>query len=161
MKKPTEDELCLWESLTNTIKRIHHNIHQEPLTYKKERPNIDPGRFFPKPIQKATYTVTAVDYRDIKHQTIDARIDLHGDTLDQAQLRLTRFFTSAQQRGDKLALVITGKGKIIDGERIGVLRNEIPVWLQSNAQFVISFTTAQPQHGGDGAFYVRIRKLRG
>jgi DNA-nicking Smr family endonuclease len=161
MRKPTDEDLDLWSSLTNTIKPLDHNVYQEPLIYKKERPKFNPDAFYPKPQHKLTYSVTEADYRDIKHQTIDVRIDLHGDTLDQACTRLSRFFTNAQRHGNKLALVITGKGRIIDGERVGVLRNEIPLWFKNNPQFVISFSTAQPHHGGDGAFYVRIRKLKG
>jgi DNA-nicking Smr family endonuclease len=95
---------------------------------------------------------------------IDARLDLHGMTLERARSRLGTFLASAQARGAGLALVITGKGSASQrhGER-GALRREVPHWL-SLPEFrplVIGFEEAAPSHGGAGALYVRIRRDRG
>ena len=55
----------------------------------------------------------------------EARLDLHGMTLDQAQGALFDFIPSARSRGLRLVLVITGKGRNRDRggpipERMGV-----------------------------------------
>lgn len=42
--------------------------------------------------------------------TIDARLDLHGDTVDQARARVQAFVLGAVDRGYRCILVITGKG---------------------------------------------------
>jgi DNA-nicking Smr family endonuclease len=87
---------------------------------------------------------------------IDARLDLHGLTLERARARLASFLASAQARGAGLVLVITGKGGS------GALRRETPFWLASPQmrRFVIGFEEAAPAHGGAGALYVRIRRPR-
>ena len=89
---------------------------------------------------------------------IDARIDLHGMTLERARTRLRSFLMQAQARELSLVLVITGKG--LSGR--GALRHEVPHWLsQPEARsLVIGFEEAAAPHGGAGALYVRIRRAR-
>lgn len=95
---------------------------------------------------------------------IDCRIDLHGMTQAQAHGALVRFLRRAQNDGAKFALVITGKGARFaeHGER-GVLRRQVPLWLTlpEFREVVVGFESAHAAHGGDGAFYVRVRRVRG
>jgi DNA-nicking Smr family endonuclease len=97
--------------------------------------------------------------------TIDARIDLHGMTQRQAHAALLSFLRHAQAADAKVALVVTGKGtgKNSDdtGER-GVLRRQVPVWLAlpEFRRFVVGFDEAHLGHGGEGALYVRVRRVR-
>ncbi|HEX5780244.1 MAG TPA: Smr/MutS family protein [Xanthobacteraceae bacterium] len=89
---------------------------------------------------------------------IDARLDLHGMTLERARSRLATFLHEAQARGYGLVLVITGKGS---GGR-GALKHEVPHWL-ALAEFrslIIGYEEAAINHGGSGALYVRIRRHR-
>jgi|Deesub1362A_J573_1020465.scaffolds.fasta_scaffold23470_2 DNA-nicking Smr family endonuclease len=94
----------------------------------------------------------------------EARIDLHGMTLDEAHEALTRFILSAQARGLRLVLVITGKGSGCEEPpfpyRRGILRRQVPVWLRTGpmALAVAEVGTAHRRHGGEGALYVRLRK---
>ncbi len=69
--------------------------------------------------------------------------------------------------GKRLLLVITGKGKLRDEDgpipvRLGMLRHQVPEWLrlQPLAGVVLQVTQAHPIHGGSGAYYVYLRKLR-
>lgn len=90
-------------------------------------------------------------------QHIDSRIDLHGMTQDRARFALLDFLQMAQRSGDRIVLVITGKGN--DGK--GVLKRNVPIWL-SLPQFkllVNGFRISHSSHGGEGALYVRLRKL--
>lgn len=89
---------------------------------------------------------------------IDARLDLHGLTLERARARLGGFLAQAQASGHALVLVITGKG----ASGRGALRHEVPHWLSSPAlrPLVIGFEQASPHHGGAGALYVRVRRVR-
>ncbi len=93
---------------------------------------------------------------------IDARIDLHGMTQAQAHAALAHFLRRAQHGGAKFALVVTGKGtRSADGER-GVLRRQVPHWLRlpDLRDIVLGFEEAHATHGGEGALYVRLRRMR-
>jgi DNA-nicking Smr family endonuclease len=73
-----------------------------------------------------------------------------------------RFVRRAQANGAKFALVITGKGaRSGDAER-GVLRRQVPLWLQlpDLRDAVVGFEEAHVAHGGEGALYVRLRRAR-
>jgi DNA-nicking Smr family endonuclease len=88
---------------------------------------------------------------------IDARIDLHGMTQDEAHRALARFIGASVARQRRVVLVITGKGS--GGEGRGVLRRAVPHWLAGRdlTRQVVSFGPAHPSHGGDGALYIRLR----
>jgi len=106
----------------------------------------------------------------------EARIDLHGENLENARFALLHFLSARRMQGLRLVLVITGKGAspfarhTLHGlthfntpERQGKLRRELPLWLEE-AQFrihVVGFQPAHPRHGGGGAFYVKLRKHGG
>ena len=94
---------------------------------------------------------------------IDARIDLHGMTQAEAHMRLARFLRRAQSDGAKFVLVITGKGARSSDPDRGVLRRQVPLWLQlpDLRDAVVGFEEAHIAHGGEGALYVRLRRARG
>jgi DNA-nicking Smr family endonuclease len=91
---------------------------------------------------------------------IDRRLDLHGMTEAVAHATLDRAIAAAWRDGLRVLLVITGKGSAKDGG--GVLRRNLPRWLGigANALRVLRIESAQPQHGGGGAFYVLLRRQR-
>ncbi len=103
---------------------------------------------------------------------IDARIDLHGMTQDRAHAVLRSFLYGCVARGDRLVLVITGKGgatrdedngwSVFERRDRGVLRRNVPRWLAEPdlAQIVIDVAPANSRHGGDGALYIRLRGRR-
>lgn len=98
----------------------------------------------------------------------EGRIDLHGMTMDQAHPALVDFILTAQGSGKRLVLVITGKGKVRDDiggpipGRHGILRHKVPQWLAlaplSGA--ILEIRPAHIRHGGDGAYYVYLRRRR-
>lgn len=91
---------------------------------------------------------------------IDRRIDLHGMTEAAAHAALDRFVRHAWQEGARVLLVITGKGSVREGG--GVLRRNLPRWLAAgeNAPHVLRVEQAQLRHGGQGAYYVLLRRQR-
>ena len=95
---------------------------------------------------------------------IDGRLDLHGLTQAEAHDALHRFLQTAQQRGAKLVVVITGKGGSRSGAESGsgVLKRQVPLWLKlpEFRAFVLGFEDAHRVHGGEGALYVRMRRGR-
>lgn len=89
---------------------------------------------------------------------IDGTIDLHGMTQEAAHIALHRFVEGGAAAGKRCLLVITGKGT--RGE--GVLRGAVPRWLNDERlrRHILTFSHAQPQHGGSGALYVLLKRRR-
>lgn len=99
-----------------------------------------------------------------KHRP-EGRIDLHGMTVAQAHPALIRFVQTAYAANKRLILVITGKGSTQRSygdflDEPGVLRRQLPFWLAQPplSSIVLEFTTSHRRHGGDGAYYVYLRK---
>lgn len=103
-------------------------------------------------------------------QEIDARIDLHGLRMAEAQDVLTDFLTRCHVNGCRTVLVITGKGRIdrdpyyepfdlFAAPDRGVLKSNVPRWLAEPElrAIVTSYTSAAQKHGGEGALYVQLR----
>src|SRR5262245_8124944 len=100
---------------------------------------------------------------------VEARLDLHGLRQRDAHAQLRRFLKTAQARGLRHVLVITGKGAEQAASRSfyeeyerGVLRNAVPHWLAEPdfTALVVNFSPAPRRLGGEGALYVRVRKPR-
>jgi len=91
---------------------------------------------------------------------IDKKIDLHGKTQAEAKTALEKFILTAQRQDKRTLLVITGKGSRSAGG--GVLRRMLPQWLEVPPLkgVVLALTPARPEDGGDGAFYLRLRKKK-
>lgn len=87
---------------------------------------------------------------------IEARIDLHGLDQDRARAALERFLGWAQASGYRAVLVITGKGLRSDG----VLRRMAPEWLAAAPlrAMVAGVGSADRRHGGEGAYYVTLKR---
>lgn len=97
----------------------------------------------------------------------DARLDLHGLTAERAHGALIGFVLAAHARGDRLVLVITGKGREGDSlalapHRRGILRHSVPHWLSAPplVTAILDVLPAHVRHGGAGALYVYLRRRR-
>jgi DNA-nicking Smr family endonuclease len=100
---------------------------------------------------------------------VEARLDLHGMRQRDAHVALRKFLKWAQSKDYRHVLVITGKGSprvsaesFYEEEARGVLRQAVPHWLSHGdlAPLIVSFSEAPRRLGGEGALYVRLRKLR-
>ena len=91
---------------------------------------------------------------------IDARLDLHGMTQDEAHRTLNAALSRACRQGKRTILVITGKGAGKKGS--GVLRRNVPRWLGEAplAGVVIGYSEARMRDGGEGALYIRLRRQK-
>jgi DNA-nicking Smr family endonuclease len=123
----------------------------------KERPSTQPLRMGRRTHQQLTRGKLAPE----------ARIDLHGMTLAEAHPALIRFVLSAHGAGKRLILVITGKGRRGEDrgpipQRVGVLRHQVPHWLTQPplGALVLQIAPAHLKHGGGGAWYVYLRRVR-
>lgn len=86
---------------------------------------------------------------------IEAVLDLHGNTVDQAEQSLQLFITNCVQRKLRCVQVIHGKGYNSPNNQT-TLKSYINLWLQEFPQ-ILAFESCQPQHGGKGAVYVLLK----
>jgi DNA-nicking Smr family endonuclease len=95
-------------------------------------------------------------------QAIDGRIDLHGRSQGEAHATLLAFLHRAQSHGARIVLVITGKGAGEFGGSRGILKRQVPLWLNlpEFRTYVSGLEQAHVEHGGEGALYVRLRRSR-
>lgn len=174
-----EDEKALWEMVTRGVQPLKSQkpvrVDKAAAKSKPVKQNIDNSVPYiaPPPIQihKQEVEKGYLQAGDMSHvdgsiaqklkdgeYPIEARLDLHGKTQDEA-FELLRYFVSTSYSMEKRCmLIITGKG--VQGQ--GVLREQFPKWLSHSGlrEYILAYTQAIPQHGGDGAFYVLLRKHR-
>lgn len=95
-----------------------------------------------------------------------ATLDLHGMTQAAAHAALEAFVYESWNRGRRFVVIVTGKGGRGEDDwgrpQRGILRRMVPRWLKEPglAGFVLSTAPARPQHGGEGALYLLLRRKR-
>lgn len=173
-RQPSDEELALWSGFARSIRPLRGREKSEkkssPAAGDRSVP-VRPRAQPQAPPAAAMPPLAPLDRRLRQRITrgrepIDARIDLHGMTQSEAHGALFDFLQRARADGAKIVLVVTGKGtgrreRDSTGER-GVLKRQVPNWL-SQPQFrslIVGFEDASIVHGGQGALYVRLRRLR-
>jgi DNA-nicking Smr family endonuclease len=94
---------------------------------------------------------------------VEAQLDLHGLTVSEAKRKTISFLKKAFAKHQRCVLVITGKGRYDpEGGRAGRLKHEFPFWLEDSdiRPMILRFSFATQRHGGDGAYYVLLRRQR-
>ncbi len=87
--------------------------------------------------------------------SVQAEIDLHGHTIDEAHDALADFLDEARARGYRCIRVIHGKG-LTSPNREPVLKGKVRAWL-TRWNEVLAYCEALPHGGGSGAVLVLLR----
>ncbi len=87
---------------------------------------------------------------------IEARLDLHRMTVDEARREVFSFVRECLRLGLRSVLILHGKGQR-NPDNIALLKSYLAKWLPE-LEPVMAFHSAQPHHGGTGAVYVMLRK---
>jgi DNA-nicking Smr family endonuclease len=182
----TEEEAALWDVVARAVKPLRRGrtkaaiekskaaAAEKPVEKPSKRIKADPppmkilARALPQPVVKPKPALAPLDRRTKQklsrgREAIDARIDLHGMRRDEAHGALSHFLRRCQADGAKFVIVVTGKGlRGGEGSERGVLKREVPRWLQMPEfrDVVVGFEVAAIGHGGEGALYVRVRRSR-
>ena len=187
-----DEDRALWEHVTRDAKPLAKReppparppAPEGPLAKPEPKPKNEarPARPLPRPLPRPTVPAkraesalehgraAGVDRRRTERLRrgrlpVEAKLDLHGYTQDQAHSALDHFLGESQARGLRCVLVITGKGTATEAAMGagGVLRAQVPRWLNepANRARVLAFDYAQPKHGGLGAIYVLLRRKKG
>jgi DNA-nicking Smr family endonuclease len=169
----SDDERALWDTVTRAVaplrkrKKKTEQVAEPSAVIPPARPARSPKSLPPAPKIQSPSPLAPLGRRMRAKlargsESIDDRIDLHGMTQADAHAALAHFLRRAQARGARIVLVITGKGARTDGDysERGVLRRQVPHWLESTAlrPLVVGFESAGVGHGGAGALYVRLRR---
>ncbi len=182
------DEAALWRKVAATVTPLHPQAPvaaaapSEPVATPEpapEPPKRVRGRV-PKPLppppppatQARPLTRDGLDGswdRRLASGSIvpDATIDLHGMNLDMAHTRLISGIAQALAIGSRVILLIAGKPRPhadhdARSERRGAIRAQLLDWLahSSYAGQIAAVRPASPRHGGAGAVYIVLRKVR-
>lgn len=96
-------------------------------------------------------------YRNLRlgKYSIDARLDLHRYTVDQARQQVYQFVQDCLKHDIRCALITHGKGE--GRAQPPILKSCVAHWLPQIPQ-VQAFHSAQKHHGGTGATYVLVKK---
>jgi DNA-nicking Smr family endonuclease len=173
----SEEERALWESVakqTKPLRKKPRAAKAEGVPAPAEAPLVAKSVIPSKPLPRAPRVAKSeapplapLGRRERSQLSrgrteIDARLDLHGMTQTRAHRALSAFLQRAHHDGLTFVLIITGKGKIGTDPERGVLRRQVPQWLNlpEFRTLVVGFEEAHIGHGGEGALYVRIRRAR-
>ena len=162
-RKLSPEDLLLWKNQLKDVKPFakEDKVPETPLSKKLNPPQ--PQRRFLEvntEISLPSTPLQAFGRKELRHLQIEARLDMHGMTLDEGYAALERFLITAQENGFKTVLIITGKGAL---SAENTLRRQVTRWIQETPlRRLVSFfhAPARQQDGGQGACYMGIRKRR-
>ncbi len=157
MKQISSEEHRLWLLANRETKRLKKQDVINPVLEKaiKVQPALSKQYCFqpfpsipPKQIKKSMNTGT---FRS------DATLDLHGYSLQQAHDHLHVFIKSCFDNSRQQILIITGHG---NGS--STIKREFGFWVRESEmkQYIHSVTQAHPRQGGDGAYYVILKRKK-
>ena len=86
----------------------------------------------------------------------DDSCDLHGHTLEEAQVSLENFLSYALQEGHQTISIIHGKG-LHSANYESILLHAVRYWL-SRCKYVNAWSKAAPYCGDDGATVARLKE---
>ena len=97
-------------------------------------------------------------------------IDLHGFTLDDANKEIEKFIHECFNNGFNKIGVVTGKGLHSNNEQdpyiskdLSILRYSVPEFIKNNIELmklINEFKEAPVEDGGEGAFYILLKKKK-
>jgi DNA-nicking Smr family endonuclease len=163
-----DDDRALWEMVAKTVRPFRRRkgaTKQSPESNKPKpspvkmqqapRPEPRPSAAGSRQPPSAGFDAATREKLKRGKLAIEARLDLHGMTQDEAYAALHRFIRRAGDAGARTLLVITGKGRLGGG----TLRRMVPLWLQEAElrNVVLAVETSRAKDGGEGALYVRLR----
>ena len=100
-------------------------------------------------------------------KNLSRTIDLHGFSLDEANLEVEKFITESHKKNANKIIVITGKGlrsKNINNpylsKDLSILKNSVPEFKRLNKnlmKIIIEIKEASLEDGGSGAFYIYLK----
>ena len=109
------------------------------------------------------------DFNKINKRTSrTVSIDLHGYSLDEANLKIENFIIKSFNEGVSKLIVVTGKGLHSQNDKdpyvskkLGILKYSVPEVIKNNNNLtnkILEIKDAEIEDGGAGALYVYLKK---
>ena len=108
--------------------------------------------------------------QDKPKQFLTKKIDLHGYTLDEANAKIEELILNYCKKNIHKVIIVTGKGLKSSNEKnpyiskdLSLLRYSVPHYLKTNENLkkvIKNISQADIKDGGEGAFYVFLKKLK-
>ena len=99
-------------------------------------------------------------YKQFKKHNF-SKLDLHGQTLDGAKKTISNYCETNSKNKKPLHIIITGLGNKPNQKEFfsGKIRNSFTQWIHEIpiSKFIHSYHPCKIQHGGLGAFYIKLR----
>jgi DNA-nicking Smr family endonuclease len=111
------------------------------------------------PIDAPPPGLEARRWRDLRRGNIrpERTLDLHGLRAAEAHAAVRAFLHAAQVEGLRCVAIVTGRGAAPEG---GVLRRELPHWLDAPELRGLLLGAAHPHAARGGAVYLLLRRRR-
>ena len=103
-------------------------------------------------------------------QFLTKKIDLHGYTLDEANAKIEELILNYCKKNIHKVIIVTGKGLKSSNEKnpyiskdLSLLRYSVPHYLKTNENLkkvIKNISQADIKDGGEGAFYVFLKKFK-
>jgi len=172
-KLPKKNEENLFMEAMGNVTPIksdkYNHATQKPKPYPKSNQNFTSDKLTLKQTESIhalqtedtlSYTAEGLQNNVLKkmrkgHYGLDAELDLHGLTSNQAKRELIKFLHYCEQDGCRCVRIIHGKGYRSENN-LPVLKNDINLWLRQH-QEVQAFCSATQKDGGAGAVFVLLR----
>ena len=111
------------------------------------------------------------DSRTIKKKNLKTKhIDLHGFTLEQANITIEKFIKDSYENGVSRIIVVTGKGLHSNVEKnpyvskdLSILKYSVPEFIKNDEELmkiIIEIKEASIEDGGSGSFYIYLKKKK-
>ena len=160
------------------IKKNNRIKKEDPkINYKSRKKNIVKKQEVITPnvstvIKNSEFSLEKIDLKKgIKKGSfhIDKKIDFHGKSLLKSEEQFNNTIIESYNSGQRCLLFVTGKGLFKSKNHEegykpklyhGIIRASFIEWVRSKkfSKHILSFEQASIEHGGDGAFYVYLRK---
>ena len=95
-------------------------------------------------------------------------IDLHGFTLEQANITIEKIINESYENHISKIIVVTGKGLHSNTEKnpyvskdFSILKYSVPEYIKNNLELmkkILEIKDADIEDGGTGAFYISLKK---
>lgn len=174
-KNETEDNL--FQQAMSNVRPLKQNKHIQPHRHKpspRPRQQEVDDRQVLRDMMSDPVDLSDIEIGDellftrngIQHKTfkklrrgeyaIEAELDLHGKTIEQARVTIADFLLKCQQQDLRCVRIIHGKGHGSFNKQ-PVLKTHVNHWLRQRDD-VLAFCSCRPADGGSGALYALLRK---